>query len=148
MTFDHRDPGTPEAVWARAPRLHAARPHQGQAATARNVLRLLEGSLRCTESARHTVFPDEARAPGTAPPPRVQDVYSLRCAPQVHGPVREALAYIGGIIGTAVAGKISDVIVKAMSRRNGGVYEPEFRLVMAVPVAIATAIGLMGYGFL
>ena len=84
------------------PRLHAARPHQGQAATARNVLRLLEGSLRCTESARHTVFPDEARAPGTAPPPRVQDVYSLRCAPQVHGPVREALAYIGGIIGTEI----------------------------------------------
>ncbi|WP_375408224.1 histidine ammonia-lyase [uncultured Methylobacterium sp.] len=84
------------------PRLHAARPHKGQAASARNVLRLLEGSQRCTESARHTLFPDEARAAGTAPPPRVQDVYSLRCAPQVHGPVREALAYIGGIIGTEI----------------------------------------------
>lgn len=84
------------------PRLHAARPHKGQAASARNVLRLLEGSQRCTESARHTIFPDEARAPGVAPPPRVQDVYSLRCAPQVHGPVREALAYIGGIIGTEI----------------------------------------------
>ncbi|KAL8952108.1 MAG: hypothetical protein Q9222_001976 [Ikaeria aurantiellina] len=55
--------------------------------------------------------------------------------------------FIGGILGTAVAGKVSDVIVKAMSRRNGGVYEPEFRLVMAIPVAIATGIGLMGFGW-
>ncbi|PWW71566.1 MFS general substrate transporter [Tuber magnatum] len=55
--------------------------------------------------------------------------------------------FIGGIIGTAVAGKISDIIVRAMSRRNGGVYEPEFRLVMGIPVAITTAIGLMGFGW-
>lgn len=54
--------------------------------------------------------------------------------------------FIGGIIGTAVAGKVSDIIVRAMSRANGGVYEPEFRLVMGIPVAITTAIGLMGYG--
>lgn len=37
--------------------------------------------------------------------------------------------FIGGILGTAVAGKVSDIIVKAMARRNGGLYEPEFRLV-------------------
>lgn len=55
--------------------------------------------------------------------------------------------FIGGVLGTAVAGKVSDIIVRYMSRRNGGVYEPEFRLVMAIPVAIATAIGLMGFGW-
>ena len=55
--------------------------------------------------------------------------------------------FIGGVIGTAVAGKLSDVIVRFMSRRNGGVYEPEFRLVMAIPVAISTCIGLMGFGW-
>jgi len=55
--------------------------------------------------------------------------------------------FIGGILGTAVAGKVSDVIVRAMARRNGGVYEPEFRLVMGLPIAISTAIGLMGYGW-
>ncbi|KAL8706911.1 MAG: hypothetical protein Q9201_000071 [Fulgogasparrea decipioides] len=55
--------------------------------------------------------------------------------------------FVGGILGTAVAGKVSDIIVRAMSRRNGGVYEPEFRLVMAIPVAIATCIGLMGFGW-
>lgn len=55
--------------------------------------------------------------------------------------------FIGGIIGTAMAGKVSDVIVRFMSRRNGGIYEPEFRLVMALPIAIATSIGLMGFGW-
>ncbi|KAL8848752.1 MAG: hypothetical protein Q9221_006223 [Calogaya cf. arnoldii] len=55
--------------------------------------------------------------------------------------------FIGGVLGTAVAGKVSDIIVRAMSRRNGGVYEPEFRLVMAIPVAISTCIGLMGFGW-
>ena len=55
--------------------------------------------------------------------------------------------FIGGVLGTAVAGKVSDIIVRFMSRRNDGVYEPEFRLVMAIPVAICTSIGLMGYGW-
>ncbi|KAG9780213.1 MFS general substrate transporter, partial [Aureobasidium melanogenum] len=55
--------------------------------------------------------------------------------------------FIGGVLGTAVAGKISDVIVKYMSRRNGGVYEPEFRLVMGIPMAFTTVIGLMGFGW-
>ncbi|KAL9056571.1 MAG: hypothetical protein Q9162_002854 [Coniocarpon cinnabarinum] len=55
--------------------------------------------------------------------------------------------FIGGVLGTAVAGKLSDVIVRHMTRRNGGLYEPEFRLVMAIPVAITTVIGLMGFGW-
>ena len=55
--------------------------------------------------------------------------------------------FIGGILGTAVAGKVSDFIVRLMSRRNGGIYEPEFRLVMAIPVLISTCIGLMGFGW-
>lgn len=55
--------------------------------------------------------------------------------------------FIGGILGTAVAGKVSDIIVRAISRRNGGLYEPEFRLVMAVPITITTVIGLMGFGW-
>jgi hypothetical protein len=55
--------------------------------------------------------------------------------------------FIGGVLGTAVAGKISDIVVKAMARRNGGLYEPEFRLVMAIPIAITTVVGLMGFGW-
>ncbi|MEO6400805.1 MAG: histidine ammonia-lyase, partial [Vicinamibacteria bacterium] len=61
------------------PRIHAARPHAGQGASARNLKRLLIGSgLR--ESHRNCG--------------RVQDAYSLRCAPQVHGAARDALAFV------------------------------------------------------
>ena len=80
------------------PRIHAARPHAGQAKVARNVLRVLGTSARCSEAARQVQFPDEARDPGTPPPPRIQDVYSLRCAPQVHGPARQAIDYATGIV--------------------------------------------------
>ncbi|KAF2724665.1 MFS general substrate transporter [Polychaeton citri CBS 116435] len=66
-------------------------------------------------------------------------------------PLQTGLVYIspfiGGVLGTAVAGKVSDLIVRYMSRRNGGIYEPEFRLVMAIPILLTTGIGLMGYGW-
>jgi len=59
-------------------RLQRARPHPGQSITARNLLRLNRGST-IRESHRDC--------------PRVQDAYSLRCMPQVHGAVRDALEY-------------------------------------------------------
>ncbi|KAJ9641376.1 hypothetical protein H2199_005346 [Coniosporium tulheliwenetii] len=55
--------------------------------------------------------------------------------------------FIGGILGTVVAGKVSDYVVRCMAKRIAGVYEPEFRLVMAAPVAVCTTIGLMGFGW-
>lgn len=80
------------------PPIHTARPHPGQARTARNVTRVAEGSARCSAPAREVRFPAEVRAPGESAPPRVQDVYSLRCAPQVHGPVADALDYIDQVL--------------------------------------------------
>ncbi|HVM43732.1 MAG TPA: histidine ammonia-lyase [Gemmatimonadales bacterium] len=59
--------------------IHAVRPHQGQAVSAGRLRALLEGS-EIRESHRHG-------------DPRLQDAYSLRCMPQVHGAAREALAY-------------------------------------------------------
>jgi histidine ammonia-lyase len=61
------------------PRVHALRPLPGQAAAAANVLRLLDGSA-IVESHRWC--------------DRVQDAYSLRCAPQVHGASRDLLEYV------------------------------------------------------
>ncbi|MBI2678570.1 MAG: histidine ammonia-lyase [Candidatus Koribacter versatilis] len=58
-------------------RIHQARPHPGQLRTAANLRKLLEGSA-LRESHRDCA--------------RVQDAYSLRCMPQVHGAVRDALA--------------------------------------------------------
>ncbi|KAI6818809.1 MFS general substrate transporter [Hortaea werneckii] len=66
-------------------------------------------------------------------------------------PLQTGLVYIspfvGGVLGTAVAGKVSDIIVRSLARRNGGIYEPEFRLIMAIPIMFTTVIGLMGYGW-
>ncbi len=59
-------------------RLHAARPHPGQMVSARNVAHLIRGSAI---NKSHQ---------GCS---RVQDAYSLRCMPQVHGAVRDALNY-------------------------------------------------------
>ena len=47
-------------------------------------------------------FPTKPRQPGTPASPRVQDVYSLRCTPQVHGPAVEAIEYVERIVGTEI----------------------------------------------
>jgi len=59
-------------------RIHQARPHAGQLKTAANLRKMLEGS-----SLRESHLDCE----------RVQDAYSLRCMPQVHGAVRDTLAH-------------------------------------------------------
>lgn len=79
-------------------RIHQARPHPGQIKTAAIVRRLLDGSTRASHAARAVQLPEEARRGDIAYTPRIQDVYSLRCAPQVYGPVFDALEYIGGIV--------------------------------------------------
>ncbi|ORY08773.1 major facilitator superfamily domain-containing protein [Clohesyomyces aquaticus] len=55
--------------------------------------------------------------------------------------------FIGSILGTIGGGEVSDAIIKFMAKKNNGIYEPEFRLMMAVPVAITTVMGLMGFGW-
>jgi len=61
------------------PEVQALRPHRGQAASAANILRALEDSA-INEAHRWC--------------DRVQDAYSLRCAPQVHGASRDLLDYV------------------------------------------------------
>jgi hypothetical protein len=51
-------------------------------------------------------------------------------------------AFVGCTIGNIIPGPLSDWLVDYMSRKNKGVYEPEFRLVLVVPAFI---LGLMGY---
>lgn len=70
--------GTPVAFDSR---IHVLRPFDGQRRVATNLRRLMAGS-EIRESHR------DAKTD-----PRIQDQYSLRCMPQVHGAVRDALAY-------------------------------------------------------
>jgi histidine ammonia-lyase len=65
------------------PRIQAIRPHPGQVVCAANLLRLLADSA-IMESHAHCA--------------KVQDAYSMRCMPQVHGTLRDALAHIGGVV--------------------------------------------------
>ena len=67
------------------PRIHEPRPFAGQAASADNLLRLMTGSAI---NASHVNCG------------RVQDAYSMRCAPQVHGAAREALSWIRHVVRT------------------------------------------------
>ncbi|EKV19322.1 hypothetical protein PDIG_03520 [Penicillium digitatum PHI26] len=54
--------------------------------------------------------------------------------------------FIGSAIGTVVSGWLCDFLAKEMTRRNSGLYEPEFRLVVIFPTAIAMAVGSFGLG--
>jgi len=73
--------GTPVAFDLR---LQEARPHPGQKAVAEHLLSLMEDS--------------EIRQSHLTDDPRVQDAYSLRCMPQVHGAVRGALAHCEDVL--------------------------------------------------
>ena len=75
--------GTPVAF---DERIHAARPHAGQIEVAAHLRALLEGS--------------EIRESHKENDPRVQDAYSLRCMPQVHGAVRDALRHARSVVET------------------------------------------------
>ena len=65
--------------------VHVVRPHKGQIATAAHMLELLEGS----EIAQKTK-------------PYVQDPYSFRCVPQVHGAAKDTLEYVKSVIDTEI----------------------------------------------
>ncbi|MBI1808126.1 MAG: histidine ammonia-lyase [Ignavibacteria bacterium] len=69
-------------------RIHDVRPHRGQQASAANLRRLMAKS-EIRESHRHG-------------DPRVQDAYSIRCIPQVHGASRDAVRYVHEIVSTEI----------------------------------------------
>lgn len=80
-----------------APDLVALRPHPGQQASAANLITLLAGSAIV---ASHRT--DD---------PRVQDAYSLRCAPQVHGAARDALSFAETCADRELASAIDNPVV-------------------------------------
>jgi histidine ammonia-lyase len=77
-------------------RIHNARPHTGQIRTAANLRRLLEQSE----------IRDSHRDCG-----RVQDAYSLRCIPQVHGAVRDTLAHCRRVFETETNSAVDNPLV-------------------------------------
>ncbi|MFG2135653.1 histidine ammonia-lyase [Streptomyces sp. NPDC048650] len=80
-----------------APELHAIRPHPGQAASAANMLKVLAGS---GFTGHHQ---DDA--------PRVQDAYSIRCAPQVAGAGRDTLDHARLVADRELAAAVDNPVV-------------------------------------
>lgn len=55
-------------------------------------------------------------------------------------------AFVGALIGLVLSGAYTEVVTNFMVRRNRGVYEPEFRILLVIPTLIFTATGLYGFG--
>jgi MFS family permease len=55
-------------------------------------------------------------------------------------------AFTGAILGFILSGALSDWSAKYMTQKNGGVYEPEFRIVLVIPQLVFGCIGLFGFG--
>lgn len=102
------------------PRIHEARPHAGQIKTAAIIRDLLDGSTRTTHEARAVQFPEELRRTDIPYTARIQDVYSLRCAPQVYGPVFDALDYIDTILDKEVNSATDNPLIFG---KDGGGFE-------------------------
>src|SRR4029078_185578 len=88
--------GTPVAF---DERIHVARSHSGQGAVAGHLRALLKGS--------------EIRDSHLQNDPRVQDAYSLRCMPQVHGAVRDTLGYARAVVETETGSATDNPLVFA-----------------------------------
>jgi histidine ammonia-lyase len=88
--------GTPAAF---DERIHLARPHKGQVASAAHLRELLRDS--------------EIRASHVLGDPRVQDAYSLRCMPQVHGATRDALSHARACVEIETGGATDNPLVFA-----------------------------------
>jgi histidine ammonia-lyase len=84
-------------------RIHKARPHSGQMKTAANLRLMLEGS-EIRESHRNCG--------------RVQDAYSLRCIPQVHGAVRDTLAHCRGVFEIEANSAVDNPLVFITDPKN------------------------------
>ncbi len=92
-------------------RIHQARPHAGQLKTAANLRKMLEGS-QLRESHRDCG--------------RVQDAYSLRCMPQVHGAVRDTLSHCHEVMEIEVNSAVDNplVFLKSSNARSATAAPP------------------------
>jgi histidine ammonia-lyase len=111
-------------------RIAAVRPHPGHAITARNVTRLNRGST-IRESHR-----------AAEKDPRVQDAYSLRCTPQVHGAVRDALAAVRRTLEAELNAATDNPLVFPESAEilSGGNFHGQALAMAADQLAVALAV--------
>jgi len=112
-------------------RIAKARPHPGHAEVARNLLRLNAGS-QIRESHR-----------SAERDPRVQDAYSLRCMPQVHGAVRDAIRQVKAVVAIELNSATDNPLVFADGKSgevlSGGNFHGQPLAMAADQLAVALA---------
>lgn len=115
-----------------APELHAIRPHPGQGASADNMLRVLAGSGL---TGRHAEVTGDA--------PRVQDAYSVRCAPQVNGAGRDTVAHAATVADRELAAAVDNPVVLADGRveSNGNFHGAPVAYVLDFLAIVAADLG-------
>lgn len=112
------------------PRLHQVRPHPGQGVSAANVRHLMEGS---------EILPSHANCS------KVQDAYSIRCSPQVHGTFRDALSYVRDVVEREMNSATDNPLVFADTGEvlSGGNFHGQ-PLALAADLLAAAATNLAG----
>ena len=107
------------------PRIHEARPHPGQILVAAHMRELLGDSSEISESHRDCH--------------RVQDAYSLRCLPQVHGVTRDALAFCGAILERELNSATDNpmIFTDTQESRSGGNFHGQYPAFACDVLAIA-----------
>ncbi|MEU7732492.1 histidine ammonia-lyase [Streptomyces griseus] len=112
-----------------APELHAIRPHPGQGVSADNMSRVLAGSGL---TGHHQ---DDA--------PRVQDAYSVRCAPQVNGAGRDTLDHAALVAGRELASSVDNPVVLPDGRveSNGNFHGAPVAYVLDFLAIVAADLG-------
>ena len=107
------------------PRIHQARPHPGQLQVAEHMRQLLGESSEICASHQDCH--------------RVQDAYSLRCVPQVHGVTRDALAFCGGILERELNSATDNPMIFTDTResRSGGNFHGQYPAFACDVLAIA-----------
>ena len=112
--------------------LQALRPHPGQAASARNMARLLAGSPIVASHLTDDI--------------RVQDAYSLRCAPQVAGAVRDTLDHAATVAGRELASAIDNPAVLPDGRveSNGNFHGAPLAYVLDFLAIVAADLASIG----
>ncbi|HJW73199.1 MAG TPA: histidine ammonia-lyase [Geothrix sp.] len=109
------------------PRIHAARPHPGQILVAAHMRELLGETSAIADSHKDCH--------------RVQDAYSLRCIPQVHGVTRDALAFAGAILERELNSATDNpmIFTDTQESRSGGNFHGQYPAFACDVLAIAAA---------
>jgi len=107
------------------PRIHLARPHPGQIEVAARMRQILGTTSEIAESHLECH--------------RVQDAYSLRCIPQVHGVTRDALAFAGGILRRELNSATDNpmIFTDTQESRSGGNFHGQYPAFACDLLAIA-----------